>query len=123
VKFLSVEEYEDGKPSSTLLIYASGVLGISQDGSTFKRAKNYTSKLSAMIYCVRMIILEAALPQFAYARLGWKVRLRHRQINLLNEVRKRTLCLESLTLMNELLSLRDYGRVISRSDGPSFRVT
>jgi hypothetical protein len=25
--------------------------------------------------------------------------------------------------MNELLSLRDYGRVIGRSDGPSFRVT
>jgi hypothetical protein len=29
VKFLSTEEYEDGKPSSTLLIYFSGILGIS----------------------------------------------------------------------------------------------
>jgi hypothetical protein len=62
VKFLSTEEYEDGKPSSTLLIYFSGILGISQDGSTFERAKNYTSKLSALIYCIRMIILEATLP-------------------------------------------------------------
>ncbi|PVH98907.1 hypothetical protein DM02DRAFT_530185 [Periconia macrospinosa] len=123
VKFLSTEEYEDGKPSSTLLIYVSGVLGISHDGSTFERAKNYTSKLSAMIYCVRMIILEATLPRFAHVRLGWKARPRHGQVDLLNEVRKRTLCLGSPAPMNELLSLRDYGRVISRSDGPSFRVT
>ncbi|KAH8690377.1 hypothetical protein GQ44DRAFT_599121, partial [Phaeosphaeriaceae sp. PMI808] len=95
VKFLSTEEYEDGKPSSTLLIYVSGILGISQDGSTFERAKNYTSKLSAMIYCVRMIILEATLPRFAHDRLGWRVRPRHGQADLLNEVRRRTLCLGS----------------------------
>ncbi|KAJ6267416.1 hypothetical protein PSV08DRAFT_229224 [Bipolaris maydis] len=123
VKFLSTEEYEDGKPSSTLLIYASGVLGISHDGSTFERAKSYTSKLSAMIYCVRMIILKATLPRVAHVRLGWTARPRHGQTDLLNEVRKKTLCLGSPAPMNELLSLRDYGRVISRSDGPSFLVT
>jgi hypothetical protein len=123
VKFLSTEEYEDGKPSSTLLIYASGVLGISHDGFTFERAKSYTLNLSAMIYCVRMIILEATLPRFAHVRLGWTARPRHGQTDLLNEVRKKTLCLGSPAPMNELLSLRDYGRVISRSDGPSFRVT
>jgi hypothetical protein len=123
VKFLSTEEYEDGKPSSTLLIYFSGILGISQDGFTFERAKNYTSKLSALIYCIRMIILEATLPRFAHAGLGWKARPRYGQIDLLNEVRKRSLCLGSPAPMNEFLSLRDYGRVIGRSDGPSFRVT
>jgi hypothetical protein len=123
VEFLSTEEYENGKPSSTLLIYISGILGISHDGSTFERAKNYTSKLSALIYCIRMIILEATLPRFAHDRLGWKARPRFGQIDILNEIRRRTLCLGSPAPMNELLSLRDYGRVISRSDGPSFRVT
>jgi hypothetical protein len=105
VKFLSTEEYKDGKPLSTLLIYFSGILGISQDGSTFEWAKNYTLKLSALIYCIQIIILEATLPGFAYGGLGWKARLCYGQINLLNEVRKRSLCLGSLALMNELLSL------------------
>jgi hypothetical protein len=123
VKFLSTEEYEDGKPSSTLLIYFSGILGISQDGSTFERAKNYTLKLSALIYCIRMIILEATLPQFAHAGSGWKARPRYRQIDLLNKVCRRSLCLGSLALINELLSLQDYRCVISRSNSPSFRVT
>jgi hypothetical protein len=70
-----------------------------------------------------MIILEAARPRFAHDRLGWKARPRLGQIDILNETRKRILCLGSPAPMNELLSLRDYGRVISRSDGPSFRVT
>jgi hypothetical protein len=70
VEFLSTEEYENGKLLSTLLIYVSGILGISYDGSTFERAKNYTSKLSALIYSIRMIILEATLPRFAHDRLG-----------------------------------------------------
>jgi hypothetical protein len=70
-----------------------------------------------------MIILEATLPRFAHDRLGRKARPRFGQISILNEVRRRTLCLGSPAPMNELLSLRDYGRVISRSDGPSFRVT
>jgi hypothetical protein len=122
VEFLSTEEYEDGKPSSTLLIYVSGIFGINHDGSTFERAKNYTSKLSALFYCIRIIILEATLPRFTRDRLGKKARPRFGQIDLLNEVRRRTFCLGSPAPMNELLSLRDYGRVISRSDGPSFRV-
>jgi hypothetical protein len=123
VEFLSTEEYENGKPSSNLLIYVSGILGISHDGSTFERAKNYTSKLSALIYCIRMIILEATLPRFAHNKLGRKARPRFAQIDIINETRRRTLCLGSPAPMNELLSLQDYGRVISRSDGPSFRVT
>jgi hypothetical protein len=121
--FLSTEEYENGKPSSTLLIYFSGILALSQDGSTYERPANYTSKLSAMIYCIRLIVLEATLPQFSHGRLGWSARPHRGQAVLLNEVRRDSLCLGSPTPMNELLSLRDYGRVIGRSDGLSFRVT
>ena len=39
--FFASEDYEDGKSSSTL-VYFSGVLGISADGTTFKWALNYT---------------------------------------------------------------------------------
>jgi hypothetical protein len=45
---LVAEEYEDGKPSSTLLIYFGSVLGISIDGLTFERPSDYTPKLSGL---------------------------------------------------------------------------
>lgn len=120
--FQATEEYEDGKPSSTLLIYFTGILGISPDGSTYERAKNYTTKLSGLIYRIRLLVVEATLPRFAHDYIGWGARPRHGQLGLLNKVREK-LCLGSQAPMGELLSLRNYGRVISRSDGPSFRVT
>jgi hypothetical protein len=70
-----------------------------------------------------MIILEATLPRFAHDSLDWKGRPRLGQIDILNENRSRTLCLGLPAPMNELLSLQDYGRVISRSDATSFHVT
>ena len=82
-----------------------------------------TPKLSALIHCIRIIILEPTLPRVTHNGLGKKARTRFGQIDIVNDIRRRTLCLGSSAPMNELLSLRDYGRVVSRSDGPSFRVT
>ncbi|KAF4442000.1 hypothetical protein F53441_11845 [Fusarium austroafricanum] len=47
---LSTESYVDGQPSSTLLIYFSGILGFSADCQRFQLARQYCSKLSAIIY-------------------------------------------------------------------------
>jgi hypothetical protein len=121
--FLVTEEYEDGRSSSTLLVYFSGILGISIDGSTFERPSNYTSKLSALIYCSRLLIIESTLPRFAHQYIGWPARPRYDQAEQLNRVRRAKICLGSQAPMDELLSLRNYGRAISRSDGPTFRVT
>jgi hypothetical protein len=52
--FLVTEEHEDGRSSSTLLVYFSGDLRTSNDGLTFERPSNYTTKLSALIYCSRL---------------------------------------------------------------------
>lgn len=120
--FLTTEEYEDGKPSSTLLVYFSAIMGISTDGSTFARPRRYTPKLSALIYCIRLIVLESTLPRFAHSFIGWEARPRYGQIDLLNRVRAQKMCLGSQAPMGELISLRSYGRSLSRSDGPSFRV-
>ena len=49
--FLVTKEYKDGRSSLTLLVYFSGVLGMLIDGLTFERPSNYTTKLSALIYC------------------------------------------------------------------------
>jgi Orsellinic acid/F9775 biosynthesis cluster protein D len=118
--YLAVEEFEDGKPSSTLLVYFCGVLGISADGSTFDRPRNYTAKLSAVIYCMRLTLFESVLPRFAYSGLGWEARPRCGQLGRLQPLRREKMCLGSQAPLGELISLRGYGRAVSRSDGPSF---
>jgi len=120
--FLCTEEYQDSRSSSTILVYFSGILGFSSSGSTFERPQNYTPKLSALIYSVRLCLLELALPRFGHPTIGWKVRAVRGNLKRLNRVRERFMCFGCQAPMGELLSLRAYGRSLSRSDGPSFRV-
>jgi hypothetical protein len=120
--FLVAEEYEDGRPSSTLLIYFASVLGISIDGLTFERPSNYTPKLSGLIHCIRLVLFEISLPHFPHPMLGSDARPRRGQLEVLNGVRVEKMCLGSQAPLGELLSLRSYGRASSRSDGTSFRV-
>jgi hypothetical protein len=103
-------------------VYFSGVLGISSDGSTFERPINYTPRLSGLVYYARLFILESTLPRFAHPYVGWKARPRHGQLALLNKVRVEKMCLGAQAPIGEFISLRSYGRSLSRSDGPSFRV-
>lgn len=48
--FLCTEEYTDGLPASTALVYLNVILGITSDGSAIKRRRNYTPKVSALIH-------------------------------------------------------------------------
>ncbi|KAF6795410.1 hypothetical protein CMUS01_15927 [Colletotrichum musicola] len=120
--FLFTEEYEGGRSGSTLLVYFCGVLGISPDGTVFQRPKNYTKHLSALIYCARLIIMEVLLPWKSHPYAGYPARPRRGQLDRLNEVRREKMCLGSQAPLGELISLRAYGRALSMSDGPSFRV-
>lgn len=119
---LCKENFVDGRSSSTILIYFSGVLGFSADPSTFERPRNYTSKLSALIYCARLCFLDSVLPRFAHDYVGWEKRPRLGDLKLLNRVRERYMCLGCQSPLGEPLSLRNFGHSLSRSDGPSFRV-
>ena len=119
---LCCEEFVDGQSSTTMLVYFCAVLGISNDGSTFDRPRNYTPKLSALIHSARLVCLEAALPRHRHSHVGWDARPRTGQLEKLNHVRERFMCLGSQAPLGELLSLRSYGRAFSRTDGPSFRV-
>ncbi|KAL9025823.1 MAG: hypothetical protein Q9196_005419 [Gyalolechia fulgens] len=120
--FFCTEEFTDSRSSSTIVVYFSGVLGFSPSGTTFERPRNYTPKLSALIYCIRLCLLEASLPRFAHPFIGWKARASGGNLKRLNRIRERFMCLSCQAPMGELLSLRSYGRAISRSDGPNFRV-
>ncbi|KNB18499.1 hypothetical protein FOXG_15911 [Fusarium oxysporum f. sp. lycopersici 4287] len=59
---LCTETFVDGQPSSTLLVYFSGVLGFSADCHKFQLARQYCPKFSAIIYKQRILLLELALP-------------------------------------------------------------
>jgi hypothetical protein len=58
----STEEFVDSQPSSSLLVYFSGILGFSPDARSFLPAKRYTPHLSALVYIQRLLFLEYALP-------------------------------------------------------------
>ena len=114
------EEYTDGQPSSTFLIYYSGILGWSQSSQCFLYASRYTGVLSILIYLQRLLLLEYALPLRGYKLLGIPRRPRQGQLEQLNTVRHRYMVSGSQSALEEMQSLRDFGRVVGRTDPPSF---
>ncbi|WZH50246.1 uncharacterized protein QYS62_011490 [Fusarium acuminatum] len=116
---LSTESYVDGQPSSTLLIYFSGILGFSADCQRFQLARQYCSKLSAIIYIQRILFLEQALPPREYQSIGIPQRPDAGQFECFNEFRAKYMVLGSQYPLAELISLRDFGRNIARTEPPS----
>ncbi|QGA19823.1 hypothetical protein EYB26_007518 [Talaromyces marneffei] len=114
------DEFTDGQPSSSLLVYFSGILGFSPDTQSFQPAKSFTPHLSALIYIQRLLFLEYALPYRDYPTIGWNRRPRRYHLDRLNPIRSRYMIAGALTPLAEFQSLRDYGRTIARTDPPSF---
>ena len=121
-RLLLTEPFRGGQARSTLLVYFSGVAGLGADGSSFERPSRYTSKLSALIYCARLLLLETVLPRFPHHHIRIAARPHRNQVERLNKVRVPAFCLGSQAPVGELLGLRNYGRKLARSDGPVFRV-
>lgn len=116
----STEEFVDGQPSSSLLVYFSGVLGLSADARGFLPAKKFTPHLSALIYIQRLLFLEYALPFRPYPHLGIPQRACFRQHQHFDAIREKYMITGSPTPLNEFQSLRDFGRVIARTDPPFY---
>ncbi|KFZ16365.1 hypothetical protein V501_02264 [Pseudogymnoascus sp. VKM F-4519 (FW-2642)] len=118
--FLATEQFTNEQPSSSLLVYYSGVLGCTEDGSTFRRPKDYTPQLSALIYIQRLLLLEFALPYRAYTYVCIPCRPQYDQLERLDQVRLKSMVLGCLTPLGEFISLRSRGRKLARADPPSF---
>ncbi|PVH71650.1 hypothetical protein DL98DRAFT_613859 [Cadophora sp. DSE1049] len=118
--FLATEPFTDRQPSSSLLVYYSGVLGCTEDGLTFRRPKDYTPQLSVLIYIQRLLLLEFALSYKAYTYVCLPCRSRYGQLERLNEVRLETMVFGCLTPLGEFISLRSRRRKLARADPPSF---
>ena len=91
-QFFCKETNVDSNSNSTLLVYLSDILGFSASGSAFERPGNYTPKLSGLIYCVRLCMLEGTLPRFAHPSNGWQATPRTGNHRYLNKVWERYMC-------------------------------
>ena len=114
------DEFEDGQPRSSLLVYFSGVLELSDDGLTYRRAKHFTMRLSGLIYVLRLPFLEYAVPYREHTHLGIDRRPRHNHLERLNVIRHRFMLHSCPISLREFQSLRDCGRIMARTDPPSF---
>lgn len=118
---MAIEEFDDGKSSSTLLVYFSAVRGISShEGNKFMRPSQYTPILSRLIYCTRLVFLEAILPRRAHLYAGFPARPRYGQLAALNAVRAERMCDGTMSPLGEFLSLLAYGFALRRSEGPVY---
>jgi hypothetical protein len=53
-----MEEFADGQPASSLLIYFSEILRMSPSGVGYYLIRNYTPNLAAMVYYQRLVFLK-----------------------------------------------------------------
>jgi hypothetical protein len=104
------EDFEDGKSSSTLLVYFSAARGLSkEEGHECLRPARYIPILSRLIYCTRLVFLEAILPRRAHPYAGFAARPRYGQLAALNTVLVDRMCDGTMSPLGEFLSLLAYG--------------
>ncbi|KAJ9413909.1 hypothetical protein QL093DRAFT_2594845 [Fusarium oxysporum] len=116
---LCTETFISGQPGSTVLVYFSGILGFSKDCQHFLLARQYCPQLSGLIYMQRLLLLERALPLRPYHTIGIPQRPHTQQLERLNEIRADHMVLGSQSPLAELVSLRNFGRAIARTEPPS----
>ncbi|KAI5455841.1 hypothetical protein BGZ63DRAFT_368102, partial [Mariannaea sp. PMI_226] len=113
---LITEPFIDGLPDSTMLFKFSSILGFSSDCRRFLLAREYCPRLSPLNYIQRLLFLELALPIQTYNSAGIPSRPRVDQLRRLNEVRGTYMVTGSQSSFAELVSLRDAGRNIGRTN-------
>ncbi|KAL3595891.1 hypothetical protein FPOAC2_10261 [Fusarium poae] len=116
------EDYDGGVASSTMLVYFSAVRGLeTPEGDEYLKPHRFTPTLAKLIYCSRLIFLEAVLPRFSHIYGGFGQPTRHGLLRRLNAARREYMCDGTLSPMGEFLSLLSYGNALRRSQGSSFR--
>jgi hypothetical protein len=120
-----MERARNGYPSTTVLVYFSSILGFRQKTSTFHAPRNHTSSLSALIYIMRLIFMERNYYTRRYTLLpramaspipeGQDI-LEYFQ----RDTQRRFLVYGSQTPIEELISLRNFGRSLGRLGTPAF---
>ncbi|KIW21953.1 uncharacterized protein PV07_12646 [Cladophialophora immunda] len=116
------DEFTDGQPSSSALVYISGILAFITDGAGFQTPRLYTPTISTLLHLPLLLFPEDSLPCRQYPHLKIPARPGRDHLEILNSVRCRYMCAGSLTPLGEMISLLDYGRRMLRSEPPTFFV-
>ncbi|SPJ82463.1 uncharacterized protein FTOL_09868 [Fusarium torulosum] len=120
--FAIAEDFDGGLASSTMLVYFSAVRGLSTpNGNEYLQPHQFTPILARLIYCSRLVFLEAVLPHFSRIYGGIARPPRHGLLRRLNAARREYMCDGTLSPMGEFLSLLSYGNALRRSQGSTFR--
>ncbi|KAH6985327.1 hypothetical protein EDB80DRAFT_821764 [Ilyonectria destructans] len=118
---MATEDFEDGRSSSSLLVYFSAARGLSRpSGNEYLRPARFTPILAALIYCARLIILETVLPRFPHLYTGLPARPLFGHLKALNAIRVEKMCDGTMSPLGEFLSLLAYGRALHRAEGPAY---
>ena len=116
---LCMEEFTDGQPQSTMLVYLSGILGFSVNSIGFRRPSLFTGTAAALIYLQRLLFLDYTLPyrSSSYRKLeacpSSDSQSRFRQVHL------RYMCVESMSPISEMFGLLTDGCALAQSEGPT----
>lgn len=116
---LNKQEYADGDPGSTLLVYFSGIFGFSSDCRQFMLARQFCPSLSGIIYVQRLLSLEQSLPLIGYETLGLPQRPRLGQLEHFKKTCDRHIVAGSPSALAELFSLRNFGYKIAKTEAPT----
>jgi hypothetical protein len=116
---ICTESFNEGQPSSSLLVFFSGILGFSDDCRQFLLARQYCPHLSGLIYIQRLLLMESALPLHEHCILGIPERPLIGQLERLNLTREKYMVIGTQFPLAELISLRDFGRNIARTEPPA----
>jgi len=118
IVFIKQEFEYDGRSHNSPLCHFADVLGISNLTGRFKEAYNYTSHIAAMMWMIRLWVLEYVAPSRNYITLNCVLhRPNSETIQRLRKVHKTYLTKGSFTAMDRFIQILDCGREVVISAG------
>ncbi|KAM5520368.1 hypothetical protein FOXYSP1_18792 [Fusarium oxysporum f. sp. phaseoli] len=118
--YMVTEDSKDGRSSSTMLVFFSASRNSGTDGEEYLRPHRFTPILSRLIYCMRLVLIEAILSQCRHSYVNIASRPRNGQLQTLNAARREIICDKIISPMGEFFSLLDYSHALRRSEGPVY---
>jgi hypothetical protein len=113
------EPIPNGNPAATMLVYFTGILGFSKDLQGFQGPRNFTSYLAALVYLMRLLSLEYAIPAHGYKGLSIPARSPYGRLDRLQAIRQKYLVLGCESPFGEIYTLMCYGRKAAENQAPA----
>ena len=100
------------------VVHFGDVLGINNRYEKFNEPYNYTSNVAGLIWMMRLLMMEYALPSREYTSLGWPSHEAYeRSVERLKSFCRKHLVQGSFSPMSHLISVLMYGRQIIKRVG------